>query len=74
MPCDGASFTSHSIQRTDLAATLLEHVIGLTYGLIAVNRSKAPITLNGFSPVAPGDALVIDRLDPILQRQSARAS
>ncbi len=74
MPDDGASFTAHSIQRTDLTATLLEHVIGLMYGLIAVNRTNASITLNGFSPVAPGEALIIDRLDPILQRQSARAS
>ena len=74
VPDDGASFTAHSIQRTDLTATLLEHVIGLMYGLIAVNRTNASITLNGFSPVAPGEALIIDRLDPILQRQSARAS
>ncbi|MCH7872455.1 MAG: hypothetical protein IID33_12215, partial [Planctomycetes bacterium] len=37
VPGHDADFTCQSILRTDLVATLLEHVIGLQYGLIAVN-------------------------------------
>jgi len=73
VPDDGASFTAHSIQRTDLVATLLEHVIGLVYGLIAVNRTNKPVTLNGFQPLSPGEALVIDHGEGILHRDSAKA-
>jgi hypothetical protein len=64
--CD-ADFVSHSIQRTDLAATLLEQVIGLQYGMIAVNRSAAPVHFDGFPPVGPWEPLIVDARDPILQ-------
>jgi len=64
--CD-ADFIAHSIQRTALAATVLEQVVGLQYGLIAVNRSSAPVHFDGFPPVGPGEPLIVDRRDPILQ-------
>lgn len=56
--CD-ADFVAHSIQRTDLVATLLEHFIGLQFGLAACNRSPVGTRLDGFPPVAPGDALIV---------------
>ena len=73
VPGHDADFTAHSIQRTDLAATLLEHVIGLQFGLIAVNRQAAPVQLDGFPPTAPGQALIVDRRDPMLQANASQA-
>lgn len=67
VPACDADFAAYSIQRTDLVATLLEQVIGLQYGLIAVNRSALPVSFNGFSPVAPGESLVVHRQDPMLR-------
>jgi len=64
--CD-ADFTAHSIHRTALAATLLEQVVGLQYGIIAVNRSTAPVHFDGFPPVGPGEPLIVNRRDPILR-------
>ena len=64
--CD-ADFVAHSIHRTALAATLLEQVVGLQYGIIAVNRSSAPVHFDGFPPVGPGEPLIVDRRDPILR-------
>jgi hypothetical protein len=60
--CD-ADFVAHSIARTDLAASLVEMVIGLQYGLIALNRLPTPVQLDGFPPVAPGDALIVNRFN-----------
>ncbi|MDO8630860.1 MAG: hypothetical protein Q7R41_10235, partial [Phycisphaerales bacterium] len=60
--CD-ADFVAHSIARTDLAASLVEMVIGLQYGMIAVNRLPTPVQLDGFPPIAPGDALIVNRPD-----------
>jgi hypothetical protein len=73
VPGNDADFTAHSIQRTDLTATLLEHVIGLQYGLIAVNRTRAVVHLDGFSPVAPGEALIVDHRDPMLREDASQA-
>jgi len=64
--CD-ADFVAHSIHRTSLAATLLEQIVGLQYGLIAVNRSNTPVHFDGFPPVGPGEPLIVDRRDPILR-------
>ncbi|MEK7755691.1 MAG: hypothetical protein AAB385_00560, partial [Planctomycetota bacterium] len=64
--CD-ADFVAHSIHRTALAATLLEHVVGLQYGIIAVNRSNAPVHFDGFPPAASGEPLIVNHRDPILQ-------
>ncbi len=69
--CD-ADFPAHSIQRTGQAATLLEHVIGMEFGLIAVNRSAVPLHFDGFSPIAPGEALVVDRRDPMLRADASQ--
>ena len=73
VPNHDADFTAHSIQRTDLVATLLEQVIGLQYGLIGVNRQPAAVQLDGFSPVNPGDALVVDRRNAMLRSDASRA-
>jgi len=64
--CD-ADFVAHSIYRTALAATLLEQVVGLQYGIIAVNRSSTAVHFDGFPPVGPGEPLIVDRRDPILR-------
>jgi hypothetical protein len=67
--CD-ADFVAHSIHRTSLAATLLEQVVGLQYGIIAVNRSTTPVHFDGFPPVGPGESLIVDRRDPILHSRT----
>ncbi|MGB2984988.1 MAG: hypothetical protein WBE26_03820 [Phycisphaerae bacterium] len=72
IPGNDADFTAHSIQRTDLAATVLEHVIGLQYGLIAVNRHPASVHFDAFPPLAPGEALILDRRDPMLWASAAQ--
>jgi hypothetical protein len=73
VPGHDADFAAHSIQRTDLAATLLEQVIGLHYGLIAVNRQPSTVHFDRFPPVASGEALVIDRCDRMLQADASQA-
>ncbi|MFQ5413524.1 MAG: hypothetical protein ACE5E6_03600 [Phycisphaerae bacterium] len=70
--CD-ADFTARSIERTGLTATLLEHVIGLQYGVVAVNRWDTPAQLNGFPPIAPGRALIVPSDDPMLQKGATQA-
>jgi len=73
VPGGEADFTACSIQRTDLVATVLEHVVGLQHGVIAVNRQAEPARLDGFSPVGSGEALVVDRQDPILRAGASKA-
>jgi hypothetical protein len=73
VPGGDADFTTHSIRRLDVAATMLEQVIGLQFGLIAVNRHQAPVRFNGFAPVAAGQALTVDRDEPMLQHGIAQA-
>ncbi len=72
VPGHDADFSSHSIYRTDLTASLLEWVIGLQYGLVAVNRTERKIRCNGFEPVAPGSALVVDGNDVMLRPASSK--
>jgi hypothetical protein len=72
VPGHDADFAAHSIQRTDLAATLLEQVIGLQYGLVAVNRQPTTVHFDRFPPVAPGQALAIDRRNPMLQADASQ--
>ncbi len=67
LPGGDADFIAHSIFRTSLAATILEQVVGLQYGIIAVNRSSNPVHFDGFPPVGPGEPLIVDRSDPILR-------
>ena len=61
-----ADYTAQSIHRSALAAGLLEQVIGLQFGLIAVNRGAIPLSFDGFAPVQPGEALIVENGDPIL--------
>jgi len=71
--CD-ADFAACSIHRTDIAATTLEHVIGLQYGLIGVNRTDAPIRFDGFAPIAPGEAIIARADGSAILQASATAS
>lgn len=72
IPGNDADFAAQSIQRTDVAATLLEHVIGLQFGLIGVNRQSGRVKLAAFPPIGPGEALMIDRNDPMLRIGASR--
>lgn len=72
VPGSDADFPAYSIHRTDTAATLLEHVIGLKYGLIAVNRTRLPVHIDGFSPVGAGEALIVDHRNPMLRVDASK--
>ena len=72
IPGSDADFTAYSIQRTGIAVTVLEHVVGLQFGLIGINRGTDAIQLNGFPPVNPGELLILDRRDPMLQEKACR--
>ena len=66
--CD-ADFAAHSILRTDLAVSLMEYVIGLQYGVMAMNRLSTTVQVEGFPPVSPGEALIVDRREGMLGKQ-----
>jgi hypothetical protein len=74
VPGSDADSVARSIQRTDVIATLLEHVIGLQYGLIALNRALSPVQLDALPPVDPGEVVVLHHSDPILQASAIQAS
>ena len=63
LPDSNSDFTCNSIWRTDLAATTLEHVIGLQFGLLAMNRRAESVRYPGYPPIAPGHALEVDAQD-----------
>ncbi len=69
--CD-SDFVAQSIHRTAFAAAIIEQVVGLQYGLIAVNRSRAIVHFDGFPPVEAGKSLIVDRRDPILQSRAVQ--
>jgi hypothetical protein len=71
LPGGDAEFVAHSIARTHVAMTLLEHVVGLQYGLLAVNRSRHAATLDGFAAVGPGEGLAVPMAE--LRKRTARA-
>lgn len=73
LPAFEADFAARSIFLTDLAATLLEHVVGIHFGLIAVNRRTTVAHVEGLNPVEPGGCLVIERDDPMLRRYTVEA-
>ncbi len=73
VPGNDFDFAANSIQRTDLVATLLEHTVGLQYGLIAVNRQPRTISFDGLAPVASGQPLVLERDHPFFLSEAARA-
>lgn len=62
-----------SIIRTDAAAVLLDLVVGLHYGLIAMNRTASPVTFNGWPPVASGEALIVEPGDAMLLEARSQA-
>ena len=72
VPGFDADFVAHSMHRTDVAAIVLEHVVGLYYGLIAVNRRNEPMHFDGFAPVAPGEALIVEERSAVLRNGAAR--
>jgi len=72
LPGSDADFTAMSIHRTGVALTLLEHVIGLQYGLVAVNRRATPVHFDGFPTVKPGQALIVHADDAMLRSSSAQ--
>ena len=49
-----ADLTTGSIWRTDLVATTLEHVVGLQYGWLAMNRQAQPARI---TPPQPGPSI-----------------
>jgi len=63
LPASNTDFICNSIWRTDLAATTLEHVIGLQFGMLAMNRRSQPVRYPGHPPIAPGQALEINAVD-----------
>lgn len=73
VPAYESDFVAYSIGSTDLTATLLEHVIGLQYGLIAVNRQPSTVRFGAVPPVRPGAALIVDRRDPLLHEAATQA-
>lgn len=73
IPSNDRDATAHSIRRTDIAATCLEQVIGLIYGLIAVNRRLEPVHFGGFPPVMPGETLVVEQHDLLLRENASQA-
>ena len=72
IPGDDADFAAQSIHRIDLTATLIEQVVGMQYGLIAVNRSTTPVHMDGFAPTQPGEALIIEPDSEALKSTRAR--
>lgn len=66
IPASDADFPARSVATTAAVATILEHVIGLMYGLIAVNRGWRPVEFAPFAPVPAGQALIVSAADPIL--------
>jgi len=73
IPANDMDFAASSIIRTAVATTILEHVVGLQYGLIAVNRNTKAVALDSWPRISPGQALIIEPDDPTLTRSLSRA-
>jgi hypothetical protein len=72
VPGHDTNFPAYSILRTDVVATLLEQVIGLQYGLIAVNRGSTTVRLDSMKPIRPGESLILPEDDLVLAGKVAR--
>lgn len=72
IPGNDNDFTAQSIRRTDITATVLEQVIGLQFGIIAVNRSRSTMRYDGFAPIKSGQALIVDRNEPMLRSRTPK--
>ncbi len=57
VPAERAAFAANSIFRTDGVAIMLETLIGLQYGLVAVNRRCDTVKLPGYGTLEPGRAV-----------------
>lgn len=73
IPGGDTDFVGQSIERTNLGAALLEQVVGLHYGLIAVNRRGHTVEFPPFAPVAPGEALIVPARDSVLEAMTEPA-
>jgi hypothetical protein len=72
LPSFEANSVANSIHLSHLTVTMLERVIGLLYGVIAVNRTRNPVLLDGLGIVPPGEALILDHDTAILPAQATR--
>ncbi|MGD2108996.1 MAG: hypothetical protein PVI86_06350 [Phycisphaerae bacterium] len=72
VPAYESDFSAYSIRSTDVTATLLEQVIGLQFGLIAVNRGPGAVRFDAMPPVKAGEALIVDRRDPLLRESASQ--
>lgn len=61
IPGSNQDLSANSIWRSDVAATMLEHVLGLQYGLIAMNRGGKPIAFADHPPIKPGECIIVPR-------------
>lgn len=59
LPSFESDYVANSILHTHLTVTTLERVVGLLYGLIAVNRGCRAVSLPGVGTIAPGEARVL---------------
>lgn len=73
VPGQDSDWVANSIHRTEVVALLLEQVMGLQYGLIAVNRRPTALHFDGFPLIAAGEALIADHKHPILSGQIPQA-
>lgn len=73
LPGGDPDFVGQSIERTNLGAALLEQVVGLHYGLIAVNRRAHTVEFPPFAPVAPGEPLIVPAHDSVLEAMTEPA-
>lgn len=72
LPPYETDWVANSIHQTHLAVTVLEHVIGLLYGVIAVNRTREPVRLDDFGVVHPGQTLILHQKAPSLAERTHR--
>jgi hypothetical protein len=72
LPAFEADCVANSIHAMHLAVTVLEQVIGLLYGLIAVNRTRDPVLLEGIGVIPPGETLLLDHEPTIIPVQAVR--
>ncbi|NOT02500.1 MAG: hypothetical protein HOP29_17985 [Phycisphaerales bacterium] len=59
LPGGNGSFICNSVWRTNLAAATIEHMVGLQFGLLAVNRTDSTVVFDGHPPVGCGGAIMV---------------
>ncbi len=73
LPAEPHAGCAHSIRRTDRVALLLEWLVGLQIGLLAVNRDAEPVTLDVPLSTPQGGRLSVIGLDGNVDRADAIA-